>query len=229
MKNLTAYSDQGVHEHEVYECGGNDQKVILVFPTWAGISDFERSIAAKLNKAGHNAIVMDFFGRETDLSDLENRRRAIAPFLADTRHLQSHLRKLLEPICASVNSDTARLGVIGFCLGGLCAIHAGLQEAQIDRAVSFHGLLKLPPAASGTADNTRFLILNGSRDPMVPGEEILSAIRFFDDHDLDMTFVSLSGTYHSFMVPEADNREAGVLYCERSAVRSWQLCEDFLK
>lgn len=219
------------HRHEYYPATSEDRtRQVLVFPTWEGITDFERDIATRLNDKGYSAMLIDFYGTETNLATLQDRQRAMTPFLNDLSLLQAKVSALVTSLEQDfLNKESTRpLSVIGFCLGGLCAIHAGLQEQKISSAISFHGLLKLPHTIGHAAQNTRFLIINGSLDPMVTMDEVARAINFFDDHSLDMTLVSISGTYHAFMQPRANSPKSGVLYSPVSSHRAWRLCESFL-
>lgn len=217
------------HRHEHYpSTNRKSTRNVLVFPTWAGITSFERDIAARLNAAGYDATLIDFFGSGISLATLEDRQQAIAPYLHDLSLLQAQVSALIASLQRTLPEIGGSLSAIGFCLGGLCSIHAGLQEHCVDTAVSFHGLLKLPCTTGHHARDTRFLILNGSLDPMVSPEEVNTAIRFFDQRSLDMTLISISGTCHSFMLPDANAPEAGVMYQPRSAARAWAYCEHFL-
>lgn len=226
--NLTQITNNRIHSHELFSTHNDCRRLVLIFPTWAGITEFERNKARQLNAAGHDAVVVDLFGNTANLSSLEGRQAAMAPFLADLSTLQQRIAELVDHLRKPLFEGRSHIAAIGFCLGGLCAVHSGLQEEEIHCAVSFHGLLKLPRSVGDSAANTRFMILNGSQDPMVCATEVADAIRFFDASSLDMMLVSLSGTVHSFMLPDAANPEAGVLYNAKSAARSWQLCEDFL-
>ncbi|MET3998237.1 dienelactone hydrolase family protein [Marinobacterium sp. MBR-109] len=229
MNMISVNLGEKSHRHELYPVADKSpDRQILVFPTWAGITDFERGVAARLNNAGHSAILVDFFGENADLSTLEKKQLAISPYLQDLALLQAHISALVVSVRQALPAATHPMSAIGFCLGGLCAIHAGLQEHDVDTAVSFHGLLKLPSITGHAARHARFLILNGSRDPMVSADEVTSAIQFFDNRALDMTLVSFGGTYHSFMLPDADNPKTGVLYNAQSAKHAWTLCENFL-
>jgi len=230
MNMISVSLGEASHRHELYPMKETSHgRRVLVFSTWAGITDFERDVAERLNRAGHSAILVDLFGVSADLSTFEKKQRAISPYLQDLAVLQAHVSALIVSVKRAIPAVNQPMSAIGFCLGGLCALHAGLQEHDVDTAVSFHGLLKLPSITGHAAQNTRFLILNGSRDPMVSADEVTSAIQFFDDRALDMTLVSLGGTYHSFMLPDADNPKAGVLYNPQSADRAWALCENFLR
>jgi dienelactone hydrolase len=229
MKPVSVILAGQTHQHEHYpSTNGGSAKHVLIFPTWAGITDFERDIAARLNSSGCDATLIDFFGADTALTTQQDRQKAIAPFLNDLSLLQAQVSALVTSLRHNLSEPGQSLSAIGFCLGGLCAIHAGLQEQHVDRVVSFHGLLRLPSTVGHNARNARFLILNGSLDPMVSNDEVSSAIRFFDRYSLDMTLISISGTCHSFMLPDADNPQAGVLYNPRSATRAWTYCEQFL-
>jgi|SRR5690554_1599770 len=230
MTSLSTQLAGVAHHHKHFPISGkNEQRLVLIFPTWAGITAFEHDIAARLNAAGYSALVVDFFGDGADLSTLDSRRKAMAPFTDDLAVLQSHVSALIGSIRKALPESTQTISALGFCLGGLCALHAGLQEQEVDTAISFHGLLKLPTITGHAAPHTRFLILNGSQDPMVSEDEVVSAIRFFDKRSLDLTFVSFSGTYHSFMIPEANNPDAGVLFNPQNASMAWNIAEQFLQ
>lgn len=228
MKTLIQNINNRTHSHELFITQPNHDRLVLVFPTWAGITEFERNIAGQLNRAGHDALIIDLFGNTADLSTIEGRKDAMEPLLADLSILQKRISELVDHLRNPLFDGRSHIAAIGFCLGGLCAVHSGLQEVEIQCAVSFHGLLKLPAVANPSAANTRFMILNGSQDPMVSSLDVSTTIQFFDAHSLDLVLVSLSDTLHSFMLPEAANPEAGVLYSAKSAARSWRLCEDFL-
>ncbi|GAA0703112.1 hypothetical protein GCM10009104_35770 [Marinobacterium maritimum] len=216
-----------LHRHECYNLSGARHQV-MIYPTWAGITDFERGVAKRLNSAGLSARVVDFFGSAYDLTTIESRREAMSTYTQDFSQMTQHLGVLNEGIRCDAGGNTAAVSVMGFCLGGMCALLSGLTQQGFASAISFHGLLSFPKATPPADPATRFLILNGNADPMVPGTDIRETQAFFESHQLDLTFINFSRTRHSFSIPGADNPEAGVQYNPRAAERSWRYATDML-
>jgi dienelactone hydrolase len=64
MKPVSVILAGQTHQHEHYpSTNGGSAKHVLIFPTWAGITDFERDIAARLNSSGCDATLIDFWCR----------------------------------------------------------------------------------------------------------------------------------------------------------------------
>lgn len=217
-----------LHRHECYNLDGARHQV-LIYPTWAGITDFERGMARRLNSAGLSAMVVDFFGSAHDLTTIETRRKAMNTYTQDFSHMTQHLGVLNESIDCDFWGDTAAISVMGFCLGGMCALLSALTQEGFTSAISFHGLLSFPKEGPPADPTTRFMILNGNADPMVPGSDILETQAFFESHQLDLTLINFSRTLHSFSVPGADNPETGVQYNPGAAERSWRYALDELQ
>lgn len=79
------------------------------------------------------------------------------------------------------HTDVDRIGVLGFCMGGMYALKAA-AVGRFDRAVSFYGMIRVPerwrgpgqgdPLAAVTAGAIPVLALVGGRDPMTPTVDI---------------------------------------------------------
>ncbi|GAA0790445.1 dienelactone hydrolase family protein [Marinobacterium sediminicola] len=232
MKNRQQTVEQSLgdnhHRHEVFKTDHATHQV-LIYSTWAGITDFERNIAERLNTSGLDAVVMDFFGRHCDLSTIEARREAMLGYTRDFKAMTGHLHRLNAFVLAHTGQTTMTNSVMGFCLGGMCAMLSGLTQTGLAHAISFHGLLSFPLNAPPADPATRFMILNGLADPMVPEADIRTTERYFERHQLDLTFINFSRTQHSFMLPDANNPENGVQYNPEVAERSWHYAVDRLQ
>ncbi|PSL12100.1 dienelactone hydrolase [Marinobacterium halophilum] len=214
--------------HEHFQLTGASHQV-LVYPTWAGITDFERRVASRLNSAGFDAVIVDLFGNTQDLSTIEARKSAMHRLTRDFNHMVEHLCQLNTFICTQAGNEDKQASAMGFCLGGMCAVLTGLTRAGYMAAISFHGLLSFPKDRRPTDTTTRFMLLNGNIDPMVPEEDICATLNYFEDNQLDLTFMNFSRTLHSFSIPGAYNPDAGVMYNPDVAEQSWRYALDLLK
>lgn len=212
---------RGANCHELFAINPPATTLVLVFPTWAGITEFEREVASRLVEQGHDAIIIDYHGDKADLSTMEGRQLAMGEMLRDFELFRQSLERLMTDLGETLRGYR-NLVSLGYCLGGLCSIQLGLILGPLKAAISFHGLLSSPKTLSPLSKSCRFLILNGSADPMVPTRDITETLGYFDKHDLDMTFVSFSHTQHSFAIPGSHNPQAGVMYHPTSDKRSWR-------
>lgn len=221
-------STQGhIHSHEWFRLD-QAQHSVLIYPTWAGITDFERGIAERLNRSGFDAIIVDFFGSAHDLSTIETRREAMLGYTQDFDRMTAHLHQLNDWIRGQPNLCKVLTSTLGFCLGGMCALVSGLTQQHFVNAVSFHGLLSFPKETTPKDPITRFMILNGHADPMVPEKDIRATQDYFEAHQQELTLMNFSRTLHSFTLPDADSPENGVQYNQEVAERSWRYAVDLL-
>ncbi len=236
MSNLQQIVEQHmqgqVHRHEWFRPDNADH-CVLIYPTWAGITDFERSIAERLNAAGLEAVIVDFFGCGHDLSTLESRRDAMLSYTSDFAGMTVHLQVLNDWILNRLQDRpegaVTTLSLLGFCLGGMCALISGQSQRGFANAISFHGLLSFPKATPPKDPATHFMILNGQADPMVSAKDIHATQDYFETHQQELTFINFSRTLHSFSIPGADNPKNGVQYKPEVAERSWRYALDLLR
>ena len=90
-----------------------------------------------------------------------------------------HLRDLEE---AADHLGTARVGLMGFCIGGMYCFKAG-RSARFDRIASFYGMIHVPEAWTGSGQGDpieylragnpdRVLALIGTQDPYTPPDHV---------------------------------------------------------
>jgi dienelactone hydrolase len=214
------------HQHQLFATP--TRRSLLVYSTWAGISEFEQGIARKLQALGWNVWLIDLYGQDTDLSGIEQRAQAMSLLLQDFTALRQRLQAFVEFVKTETPESCEELAVMGYCLGGLCAIQSTLCVPEISRGVSLHGLLSFPKDLQPQAANKALLILNGAADPMVPDSDLLATRQYLNQSTLDWTLVDLGHALHSFAIPGSHNPALGVAYDARSEARSWQYLTTFL-
>jgi carboxymethylenebutenolidase len=91
-------------------------------------------------------------------------------------------RILGDLVAAADATGCARVGVIGFCMGGMYALKAA-GTGRFDRAVSFYGMIRVPPAFRGpghrepldavtSAEACPVLAIIGGQDQWTPADDV---------------------------------------------------------
>ena len=107
-------------------------------------------------------------------AEIEPRMKAVAS-LNDA----SHLRDLHE---AADALGTPRIGLMGFCMGGMYCFKSSVSE-RFARIVSFYGMIQVPPNWQSStqgepleylnrADATKVLAIIGTNDPYTPAADV---------------------------------------------------------
>lgn len=209
------------HQHEWLPVTGSDT-LVLIYPTWAGITDFERQIATAMNQQGFSVMLVDIFGQGVALNSLEERRVAMTSYLDDRPLLNQSLQAFANFALEQPDAIDKRLMVTGYCFGGLCAILSALLLPTIEAAASFHGLLKIPLDLEPSNPDVRLFILNGYQDPMVPEHDVLAFQQRLDALGLDWVIMHFGKAMHSFTLPTANAPAHGNCYEPKTAIRAWQ-------
>lgn len=196
--------------------------VVLVVHAWDGLGDEVRDKASRLAAQGYIAFAIDVHGDGVLHTDFSKVQEVLGPFMMDRPMLLNRLLAALEAAKTIPNADIGRIGVMGYCFGGTCALDlARSGGADIKAAVSFHGGL----AGNGmeaTKITAPVLVLHGHDDPMVPPEAVAEFQREMTTRHADWQLVSYGHTVHGFTRPEANNPDLGVVYNPLADKRSWQ-------
>lgn len=200
---------------------------ILVGHTWKGKSDFEIEKARALSKLGYNALAIDLFGDGKLGSSTEENQAMIEPFVSDRVLFRNTLKDTAD-FAKSMDSFNGKLGMIGFCFGGLATIELARSGYDFIAGVSFHGLLN-DSSTKTEPIKSSLLILHGFKDPMVSPEVVSSFQDEMNRHASDWHFISYGDAYHAFTNPLANDVNLGTIYNEAVANDAWDQMQKFFK
>lgn len=175
----------------------NPTRGMVVVPDIMGLRPLFDDMVARLaaEYAWTVAAVEPFPGRES--MSLEERMAAMASLDDD--------RQVGDILATAHLLDVERVGVLGFCMGGMYAMKAA-ASGRFDRAVPFYGMIRVPDAwrgpaqrnaldllvaAPGTAE--RVLAIIGTADPYTPPNDVA------DLEAAGATIVRYEGAEHGFV------------------------------
>jgi carboxymethylenebutenolidase len=116
---------------------------VIVVQEWWGLNDHIRDVARRFAREGYFAIAPDLYSRQ-------GHKVATEPNLAE--ELMSGLKKedgvadlrtTLEWMRAQKQTQSARIGIIGFCMGGSYALLLPCETRELSAAAPFYGEIPL--------------------------------------------------------------------------------------
>ena len=177
-------------------------KTVLVFPDWLGRTPAQEEFA--LNLAAEAEALM-------------------TPLVQDRNGLMQLLQKLVGQVRKAMPQETGQLSAIGFCFGGLCVLDLARAGEELDFVASFHGVLEPPASRTNATIKSKIAIFHGWRDPIASQASLMNLAEELNRADVRWELHCCGNAQHAFMMPHAAAPEAGILYNEAAAQRSWQI------
>lgn len=207
--------------------------VLVVHDANKSDEGFEAERAVTLASMGYAGFVVDVYGKGIHGSG-EDAFTLMSPFQEDRPLLLQRLLAAVRAASAQAEVNADRLAAIGYCFGGQCVLDLARGNAPLCGVASFHGTLACPDPARWPAPpepiQSKVLALHGWDDPFVPSDpNVVAFAKEMTDRGADWQFVSYGNTKHSFTNPGINLPEMGAVYDGKSAHRSWQALDVFLR
>jgi carboxymethylenebutenolidase len=231
------YSDVELGFLAVPEGVGTAPGVVIVHDVW-GLSDHTRSIATRLASLGFVALAIDLYRRDPEVQVSEPGRWMRA--MSDPEVLDD-LRQAAE-LVKGVPESNGRVGVVGFCMGGMYALMAGCSRLGFSAAVPFYGLLshrhgilydpdgldpaKKPrePLAMASALSCPLLAFFGDQDTFIPLSDVAELERGLVRSGVASEVVVVPDAGHAFM-----NDTRIEAFRPEAAEMAWERMVEFLR
>lgn len=218
---------QGVIAHDTDFKG--KRPVVMVSHTWMGQSKFEEDKATELAKMGYLAFAIDVFGKGKRAKNAEQAEELMNEALADRQELLDRLLLALEKIKEHELADSAKVGIIGFCFGGKCALDLARSGVDIKATVCFHGMFD-PPGLEQEGDiKSKILVLHGWEDPLAFPKDIVALGYELTERNAVWEMDIFGHTGHAFTNPNAKSPDQGMEYNALASDRSWQRMTHFFE
>ena len=117
---------------------GNGRPGIVVIQEWWGLNDQICGVADRLARTGYNALAPDLYkGRLTTVPDEANHLMSSLNF-PDATH--QDLCGAVQHLKGSSGPSGAKIGVMGFCMGGALTVAACVHIPEAAAGVCFYGI-----------------------------------------------------------------------------------------
>lgn len=107
---------------------------VVLIQEWWGLNEHIRSVADRLAAAGYHVLAPDLYrGRRATVADDANQLMCGLDFLDATR-------QDIAGCVAHLARSAARVGVMGFCMGGSLTVASAVHVPGLTAAVCFYGI-----------------------------------------------------------------------------------------
>lgn len=223
-----------VHGNIILEgyCALNDSKsgkkpAVIVAPDWSGRNDFACQKAEQLAELGYVGFALDMYGRGMQGKTKEEKSALIKPLMEDRGLLRGRVMAALDTVKKLEIVNTARIGAMGFCFGGLCVLDLARAGADLRGVVSVHGLLNAPHGLPEKKIHAKILALHGHDDPMVLPDQVAAFQDEMTKAKADWQLHIFGNAMHGFTNPQAHDPVFGTVYDNLADKRSWILAKEF--
>lgn len=203
--------------------------VVLIFHAWRGKDEFVEQKAIEMAKLGYVGCALDLYGKGILGNSKEENAALMAPLKQDRVFLKRRMLAYESLIPKIPQMDPSKIGAMGFCFGGLCALDLARSGADLKGVVSLHGLLSAPEHMKSGNIKAKVLALHGYDDPMVPLDQVVAFQKEMTDKKVDWQFHVFGGAMHAFTNPEANDPSFGTVYNANADKRSSVLVKNFFR
>ncbi len=203
--------------------------LIFIFPAWEGKNDFAEKKAIELAKIGFIGCALDPYGKGILGKDREECSSLMGPLMANREMLRRRILASKALLSVIPEADIDKVGAIGFCFGGLCALDLARAGVDVKGVVSFHGLLQEAEGLSIHPILSKVLVLHGNKDPMVSCRDVETFCLEMESKSVDFQVHIFGNTMHAFTNPEANDPDFGTVYSQSADCRSWLLMRSFFE
>lgn len=213
----------------ISDIGAAAKPLVLLIHDWTGHREFIQEKAKYFAKQGFNAFAVDLYGKGKRGSDTDKAQNQtlLSELLANRGSISARINAGLDCALQNGNIDQSKIMVLGFCMGGLCALDYARSGANVAGIVSIHGLLHPPEHNSQNAIKAKILVMHGHEDKSVPPDTVLAFEQEMTKRSADWQMHIFGNTYHAFTNPKAQDMVAGLVYDEKANNRTWAIIRSF--
>jgi dienelactone hydrolase len=194
--------------------------ILIVHEAFGLLPEFVQR-AERLADLGYAALAVDMFGDARTATTLQDGMALINSVGMDSDRMLDRMQAAVTALKQEPGVDSTRIGAIGYCFGGTCALKLALGGGDVRGVVSFHGSLTVTPTAGKTI-SAAILVCHGDSDPVVPNEQLNAFRETLRQVGTRWQINIYGGAKHGFTNPEADRRGVPALgYDPVADAASW--------
>jgi carboxymethylenebutenolidase len=211
----------------------DERAALVLIPDVRGVYAHFLDVARRFASVGLPTGVLDPYSREgaPEIAGVEDALAWMAE-LSDRRVLDD-VHACVAHMGARTGSDSTRVGVTGFCMGGQYALMAACAVADVAACVSWYGMLRHPrrtehkledPIDMAARLTCPYLGLFGENDALIPLEQVRTLETTLKGLPIEAQIVTYADAGHAFF-----NDSRPETYVETAARDAWTRAVAFLR
>lgn len=204
---------------------------VILLGEWWGMNDYLKRRAREVAGLGYVALAADMYGGGRVAADRDEAGTLMNGLFADMAATGERLRAHLAQLRAQPGVDAARIGAMGYCLGGALSLHMARLGCDLRGVVSFHGALSRTHQAKPGDVKAEILVCHGAADVMVPQQDIDAFHAEMKALGARYEFIAYPGAMHGFTNPGATEKGEKyglpLKYDEATDRQSWEAMKAF--
>jgi carboxymethylenebutenolidase len=193
----------------------------VLIQEWWGIEPHIRDLAHKLAAEGFVVAVPDLFHGKV-VTEPDEAQKMVMMIAGNIDKAAREIIGALETVKAMPNVEPKKLGLMGFCVGGLLTLVVASRYPDLGAVVAFYPGGYDPKPEDVAKVNAPVLAFYGRRDQSIPMEQVDKIEKMFKAAGKDYT-AKVYDAGHAFINP------AHGMGDERAAAEAWPLAVNFLK
>ena len=194
---------------------------MVLIQEWWGIEPHIRDLAQKLAADGFVVAVPDLYHGKI-VTEPNEAEKMVMMIAGNIDKAAREIKGALDTVKAMPNVEPKKLGLIGFCVGGLMTYVVASRYPDLGAVVPFYGGGYDPTPGEVAKVNAPVLAIYGRKDRSIPPEQVQKIERMFKAAGKDFT-VKVYDAGHAFINPSHGDGN------EKAAAEAWPLAVNFLK
>ena len=194
---------------------------VVLIQEWWGIEPHIRDLAHKLAAEGFVVAVPDLFHGKV-VTEPDEAQKMVMMIAGNIDKAVREIIGALETVKAMPNVEPKKLGLMGFCVGGLLTLVVASRYPDLGAVVAFYPGGYDPKPEDVAKVNAPVLAFYGRRDQSIPMEQVDKIEKMFKAAGKDYT-AKVYDAGHAFINP------AHGMGNEQAAAEAWPLAVNFLK
>jgi len=194
---------------------------VVLIQEWWGIEPHIRDLAHKLAAEGFVVAVPDLFHGKV-VTEPDEAQKMVMMIAGNIDKVAREIIGALETVKAMPNVEPKKLGLMGFCVGGMLTLVVASRYPDLGAVVAFYPGGYDPKPEDVAKVNAPVLAFYGRRDQSIPMEQVDKIEKMFKAAGKDYT-AKVYDAGHAFINP------AHGMGDERAAAEAWPLAVNFLK
>ena len=210
----------------------NRRPGVLVVHEWWGHNEYARKRARMLAELGYVAFAVDMYGDGKTAAHPDDAMKFSGEVKKNMPVGEARFRAAEDLLKAQPQTDTTKIGAIGYCFGGGVILHMARIGENLAGVVSFHGSLATDEKAKPGAVKSKILVCTGAADSFIPAEAVKEFESEMTNAKADFKVNTYADATHSFTNPDADKYaeqfKMPIRYNKEADEKSWGDMKAFL-